>query len=245
MRGLHMGQGCSLVSCGRGKWRPWGLWARKGKKKHVRRHSIVQGKERWLMLISKGSKYRVASWEQGISLLWKEVSLCMGWGIWHWNWRTMVVKNERWWLLHFSGNFLSEKKFLQGMTAAKLLILFILFFHLLLYCVGRLCCPTFPVAVWVRCLSGKNLGRWEWQDVQWPAALVCNRGTESCLGWALLLWHTCSAHPGCCPASQRSQLPPFAPHDSMASVMSVVQSEQQVCCVALPCPSCRSQGQGW
>lgn len=159
MRGLHMGQGCSLVSCGRGKWRPWGLWARKGKKKHVRRHSIVQGKERWLMLISKGSKYRVASWEQGISLLWKEVSLCMGWGIWHWNWRTMVVKNERWWLLHFSGNFLSEKKFLQGMTAAKLLILFILFFSPVALLCGETMLPNISCCCLGKMSQWKEFGK--------------------------------------------------------------------------------------
>lgn len=79
----------------------------------------------------------------------------MDWGKGHQDKRTVVVPNERWWLLCFSGNFLSEKKFLQGMNAAKLLIFF---FHLLLYFVMRLCCPTFPVAVWVRyVISAKRI----------------------------------------------------------------------------------------
>lgn len=42
-----------------------------------------------------------------------------------------------------------------------IIYLFIFYFYLLLYSVGRLCCPRFPVAVWVRCLiSAKRI----WED---------------------------------------------------------------------------------
>lgn len=150
-----------------GQWRPWGLWARKGKKKHVRGQSIVQGKERWLMLISKGSKYTECPPGSKVLPCCERKCMCVWAGV-----RGTRTAGQWWWqmkgdgsyvCLCFLGNFLSEKKFCKRWMLPKYWFynLFIYYFYLLLYSVRRLCCPRFPVAVWVRCLiSAKRI----WED---------------------------------------------------------------------------------
>lgn len=141
------------------------------KKKHVRGRTIVQGKERWLMLFAKGSKYIECPPGSKALPCSEKKCLCVWAGV-H---GTRSAGHWWWWMkgdgscvcLCFSGNFLTEKKFCKGWMLPKYwfynLFIYFLFLPAALFC-GETMLPKISSC----CLgkmshfSQKNMGRWEW-----------------------------------------------------------------------------------